>query len=233
MSDAVAPLVGVVRPLIGSADIALATSHDCGVYFALSYDCRARISFRYLVRYIALAALSGRFSMFVKQIRTVLSSARHTGRAIADVVPCRRLPLNVRVGRALAVAAAFAAPALVTPANAGDLTIADPGNVCSWSLVGSTLTCTAAGPGYTRRAIGLLAHRVSVDDHDSRRTSRSPHPGSNADATTTWACSATRPSRGWLPHRPKAQVRRKLCKPVSAKNTTFKATATTGKPQYD
>ena len=67
--------------------------------------------------------------MFVKQIGCVLASAT-TPVAQSMKFSCAEwVPLNVLVGRALAAAAVFVAPAWVTPASAGGLTIADPGNV--------------------------------------------------------------------------------------------------------
>lgn len=86
--------------------------------------------------------------MFVKQIRCVLATATTPVAQSPMSFLAGVVPLHVRVGRALAVAAVFAAPALVSPAHGAGFSISDPSGACgswSWDAGTSTLTCVAAG----------------------------------------------------------------------------------------
>jgi hypothetical protein len=86
--------------------------------------------------------------MSVKQIGCVLASATTPVAQSPMSFFAAVVPLNVRIGRALAAAALFVAPALlVAPAHAAGFSISDPSGACaswSWSSTTSTLTCNAA-----------------------------------------------------------------------------------------
>jgi hypothetical protein len=167
--------------------------------------------------------------MFVKQIGCVLSSATSQVAQSLKFSRVEVVPLSVRIGRALAAAAVFVSPALVTPANAGGLTIADPGNVCaSWSLNGSTLTCNAAvaTPG-APSGCSLTANPSSIAA--AANVTLTAACTSNTDSTTTWAWSANPSSAvtGLQASTTGASSQTQAGVNVSAA-TTFSVTATTG-----
>ncbi len=85
--------------------------------------------------------------MFVKDIDSVIAGAAVFAAPSSDSSHAGTVTLNVRIGRMLAAAALFVAPALVAPAHAAGFSISDPSGACaswSWSSTTSTLTCNPA-----------------------------------------------------------------------------------------
>jgi len=133
--------------------------------------------------------------MFVKQIRCALVRATTPVARFSTSLHGTALPLGVRFGRVIAAAVVFAAPAMVTPAQAGALQILDPSNLCSWAFGGTaaspTLTCNPATPpaAGTPSGCSLTATPSTIAAQASVTLNASC--SANTDANTTWAWSAS------------------------------------------
>jgi len=159
--------------------------------------------------------------MFFKQIGCVLASAATPVAQWLKFSRAEMVPRSVRVGRVLATAALFAAPAMMSPAHSAGFSIADvPG--CSgwqWNNSTSTLTCVPATqtPG-APSGCSLTATPSSITA--ATNVTLNASCSSNVDSNTTWAWTGAGAAPATTPGASTSQIVQGV-----AATTTFTATA--------
>ena len=165
--------------------------------------------------------------MFDKEIRAESACAATriapSGNSSRDCT----VTFSVYVGRVLAVASLFAAPALVAPAYAAGLTISDPSNLCSWTFSGTTLTCNPVAPPAAGAPAGCSLQASPSTITAAQAVTLTAACSSGTDSNTTWAWSANQSGTGIQATTTGASSQVQSGVNVSA-TTTFNVTATNG-----